>query len=61
MRLLKFMYLYCLGREAKERKRRSTDVTAHGECSASLLIMKKPFSDVIIYALDEQEGDRSSA
>ena len=55
------MYLYCLGREAKERKRRSTDVTAHGECSASLLIMKKPFSDVIIYALDEQEGDRSSA
>ena len=53
MRIFKFMYLYGLGREAKERKKRSTDVTGHGECSASLLLMKKPFSDVIIYALDE--------
>ena len=47
------MYLYCLVQEAKERKRHSTDVTGHGEWSASLLLMKKPFSDVIIYALDE--------
>ena len=61
MRIFKFMYLYCLGREAKERKKRSTDVTGHGDCSASLLLMKKPFSDVIIYALDEQEGNRLGA
>ena len=46
-------YLYYLDQEAKERKRRSTDVTGHVECSASLLLMKKPFSDVIIYVLDE--------
>ena len=42
-----FMYLYCLVQEAKERKMRSTDVTGHGECSTSLHLMKKPFSDVI--------------
>ena len=53
MSIFKFMYLYCHGRETKERKRHSTDVTGHGECLASLLIMKKPFSDVITYALDE--------
>ena len=53
MKNFMFMYLYCLVNKAKERKRRSTDVTGYVECSASLLLMQKPFSDVIIYALDE--------
>ena len=53
MKNFKFIYLKCLEQEAKERKRRSTEVTGHGKCSASLRLMKKPFSDVIIYALDK--------
>jgi len=53
MKNFMFIYLYCLEQEAKERKRRRTDVTGHGKCSASLRLMKKPFSDVVIYALDE--------